>query len=651
MTLTAQWQDTNQAALCRELDRVYAAVLRLCGGTGNGDATHASDHAGNPESELPEGPGEVSTLDCIARFFGLSSFERDVLVLCTGTELESRFGVACAEAQKDPRLESPTFSLALAALPDAHFSALRPNGPLRYWRLVEVGTSLLRSPMKIDERILHYIAGVDCRDERLEGLVQPLPFDGEPISTAHTDCARKVVTYWQVASSAGQPVILAGHRRSDRRSVTQGVCQLLHCRGLVMRAADIPLGGVERHHLARLCDREALLTRAVLCVEAIDLEALELGRLTAFLSQIQVPVVVEIQDGSAMEHLRGFRVHIPRAETAGRKAMWLEALGEDVPRVNGSLDRVAEFFDLDRPSIQLAGEMLRADPIDGDLGAAAWKICRSLSRRALDGLAQRIEPKSTWDDLILPDLQKEALKQIAAHVRQRARVHGEWGFAGRYSRGMGVAALFAGSSGTGKTMAAEVIAGVLELDLYQIDLAGVVSKYIGETEKNLRRIFDAAEETGAVLLFDEADALFGKRSEIRDSHDRYANLEISYLLQRVEAYRGLAILTTNMKQALDPAFLRRMRFMVQFPFPDLAQRSQIWESVFPKQAPLAALDFARISQLQIPGGLIRNIATHAAFLAAEEGSEIKAGHILNAARVEYAKHDRPLTPAETAGWA
>lgn len=652
MTLTAQWQDTNQIALCRELDRVYSAVLRLFGTAGKTFATDASDDAGQPESELPEGPSEVSTLDCITRFFGLSSFERDVLVLCTGAELESRFGVACAEAQKDPRLDSPTFSLALAALPSAHFSALRPNGPLRYWRLLEVGTtSLLRSPLKIDERILHYIAGVDCRDERLEGIVQPLALDGEPISAAYVDCARKAVAYWQVAASAGQPVILAGHRSSDRRSVTQGVCQLLHCRGLVMRAADIPLGGAERHHLARLCDREALLTRAVLCVEALDLEAQELGRLTAFLKQIQVPVVVEIQDGSSMELLKGFRVQIPRVKTADRKAMWIEALGQDVPRVNGSLDRVAEFFDLDQPSIRLAGEMLRADPPAGDLGDAAWKMCRSLSRRALDGLAQRIEPKATWDDLILPALQKEALKQIAAHVRQRARVHGDWGFAGRYSRGLGVAALFAGSSGTGKTMAAEVIAGVLQLDLYQIDLAGVVSKYIGETEKNLRRIFDAAEQTGAVLLFDEADALFGKRSEVRDSHDRYANLEISYLLQRVEAYRGLAILTTNMKQALDPAFLRRMQFMVQFPFPDLAQRKQIWETVFPKQAPVAAMDFARISQLQIPGGLIRNIATHAAFLAAEEGSEIKVGHILNAARVEYAKHDRPLTPAETAGWA
>jgi SpoVK/Ycf46/Vps4 family AAA+-type ATPase len=199
-------------------------------------------------------------------------------------------------------------------------------------------------------------------------------------------------------------------------------------------------------------------------------------------------------------------------------------------------------------------------------------------------------------------------------------------------------------------MAAEVIAHELQLDLYQIDLAGVVSKYIGETEKNLRRIFDAADDSGAVLLFDEADALFGKRSEVRDSHDRYANLEISYLLQRMEAYRGLAILTTNMKHALDPAFLRRLRFLVQFPFPGEAERRQIWERVFPSQAPVGRLDFARIAKLNVPGGLIRNMATHAAFLAAEQGTEIGMQHVLAAARVEYAKLERPLTPAETGAW-
>jgi SpoVK/Ycf46/Vps4 family AAA+-type ATPase len=241
------------------------------------------------------------------------------------------------------------------------------------------------------------------------------------------------------------------------------------------------------------------------------------------------------------------------------------------------------------------------------------------------------------------------LHQIAAHLRARATVRGRWGFDAKYSRGLGITALFAGASGTGKTMSAEVLAGSLELDLYQIDLASTVSKFIGETEKNLKRIFDAAEDSGAILLFDEADALFGKRTEIKDSHDRYANLEVSYLLQRMEAYRGLAILTTNMKQAIDQAFLRRIRFIVTFPFPDAAQRERIWRGVFPAATPLGHIEFERLGRLNIPGAIIRNIATHAAFLAADSGEQVNMVHLLRATRAEYSKLEKPLTAAELGG--
>ncbi|MCC2668857.1 MAG: ATPase, central domain protein, partial [Armatimonadetes bacterium] len=197
---------------------------------------------------------------------------------------------------------------------------------------------------------------------------------------------------------------------------------------------------------------------------------------------------------------------------------------------------------------------------------------------------------------------------------------------------------------------AEVLANELRLDLYRIDLAGVVSKYIGETEKNLRRIFDAAELGGAVLLFDEADALFGKRSEVKDSHDRYANIEVSYLLQRMEAYRGLAILTTNMKSALDTAFLRRLRFVVTFPFPDAAERVRIWRTAFPSGVPTHAIDPDRLAQLNVAGGSIRNIALGAAFLAAEAGSAICMDHLRLAAVREYAKLEQSMTHGELQGW-
>jgi SpoVK/Ycf46/Vps4 family AAA+-type ATPase len=242
------------------------------------------------------------------------------------------------------------------------------------------------------------------------------------------------------------------------------------------------------------------------------------------------------------------------------------------------------------------------------------------------------------------------LREIVVHVRQRARVYEHWGFSGKGGRGLGISALFSGSSGTGKTLAAEVIAGELHLDLYQVDLSQLVSKYIGETEKNLRQVFDAAEAGGAVLLFDEADALFGKRSDVKDSHDRYANIEVSYLLQRMEAYRGLAILTTNMKSAIDTAFLRRIRFVITFPFPDEVQREQIWRRIFPSETPLANLDWASLARLTVAGGNIRNIALHGAFLAADAESPVTMDHLLQAARGEYAKLEKPLTAAEIGGW-
>jgi SpoVK/Ycf46/Vps4 family AAA+-type ATPase len=265
-------------------------------------------------------------------------------------------------------------------------------------------------------------------------------------------------------------------------------------------------------------------------------------------------------------------------------------------------------------------------------------------------LAQRIEPAAAWDDLVLPEPQRQTLREIAVHVRRRATVYDDWGFAARCSRGLGISALFAGPSGTGKTMAAEVLANELRLDLYRIDLSQVVSKYIGETEKNLRRVFDAAEDGGAILLFDEADALFGKRSEVKDSHDRYANLEISYLLQRMEAYRGLAVLTTNRKDALDAAFLRRLRFVVTFPFPDAGQRARIWQRIFPGQTPTEGLALDKLARLNVAGGNIRNIALAAAFLAADEGEPVGMAHLLRAARGEFAKLEKTLTEAELKEW-
>jgi SpoVK/Ycf46/Vps4 family AAA+-type ATPase len=314
---------------------------------------------------------------------------------------------------------------------------------------------------------------------------------------------------------------------------------------------------------------------------------------------------------------------------------------------------VTSQFHLDTVSIQAAGTEMSgpSSPTEVESGTELWEICRTQSRRTLPGLAQRIEASAAWDDLVLPEPQRQILREIALHVRHRFTVHEQWGFSQRSTRGLGISTLFSGPSGTGKTMAAEVLANELRLDLYRIDLSQVVSKYIGETEKNLAKVFEAAEGGGAILLFDEADALFGKRSEVKDSHDRYANIEVSYLLQRMESYRGLAILTTNMKSALDPAFLRRIRFIIQFPFPNTAQRAEIWRRIFPGQTPTDSLDIGKLAQLNIAGGSIQNVALRAAFLAADSGEPVRMNHLLAAARSEYSKIEKPLTEMEIGGWS
>ncbi len=283
---------------------------------------------------------------------------------------------------------------------------------------------------------------------------------------------------------------------------------------------------------------------------------------------------------------------------------------------------------------------------ENDIQNRLWSACLNHTRPQLDSLAQRLNPKATWNDIVLAPEETNLLHQIADQIRQRSQVYRNWGFEKRMNRGMGISALFAGESGTGKTMAAEVIANDLQLNLYRIDLSAVVNKYIGETEKNLRRLFDAAEDGGAILFFDEADALFGKRSEVKDSHDRHANIEVNYLLQRMEAYRGLAILATNLKSSLDRAFMRRLRFIVNFSFPGVAERKVMWEKVFPLETPVEDLDFKRLARLNMTGASIHNVALNAAFLAAQAGTPVTTALVLAAARTEFRKLDRPVNEAD-----
>ena len=608
------------------LERLYVRI-------GGREPTGAEQQHSPPMTE------DWHPFDHISSLFGLSPFERDVLVLCAGSTLESRFTQAGAGA--------PTFGSALAVLEYPHWSAVTPVGPLRYWRLIELAPgSLLDAPLHLDERILQFVLGVPALDERLQALTRPLSQTSGP---ARNDLVGAAIRHWRRSPLTREPLVLIGKHQSICTSVFAQVCEQLGLGPYELDAADIPSEPSERDQLARLWTREATLSGAALLVSTAHCESIR--HLETWLATTSGPIAIGARPGDPAERLEGLRMHVPSISPDERRSLWRRDLGPLAQQMNGYLERVVEYFDFDEKAIRAAAIQVseKADQTGASPGELAWRTCREHGRRALETLAQRIDPQASWQDLVLPAAQKETVQQIAIHVQQRAFVYHRWGFGAKHARGLGLTVLFTGGSGTGKTMAAEVLAAELDLDLYKVDLASVVSKYIGETEKNLRAIFEGAERSGAILLFDEADALFGKRSEVRDSHDRYANLEISYLLQQMEAYRGVAILTTNMQHALDPAFMRRIRFVVQFPFPDQDARSDIWRRIFPAQTPVADLNHEQLAQLNVSGGVIRNIAINAAFLAADDDRTVRPRHILSAARTEYAKLGKPLTPAETRG--
>jgi hypothetical protein len=589
-----------------------------------------------------------AAIDRLAERFALSGFERDLLLLVAGVEMDAELANLCAGSAAGSRRPHASFGLALAVLPDPHWSALTPMRPLRRWRLIEPldDGALVAARLRIDERVLHYLAGVNYLDARLQPLLRGL---GEAASMA--DAHRLVAAAIAAAldrSEAPLPVVeLAGsdaHGKQDVAAAVAGRCALAL---YAISCEDVPANAHELEALAALWEREAALLESALLVECTD--AAPTAAAQRFVERVHGLVMLATREPAALA--RGaLRHRIDKPSRAEQRRLWEQALGPASERAGTAVEGVAAQFRLSARDIARAGREAAESAAPGAIDAALWETCRRLEHVRLDGLAQRIESRTGWNDLVLPAPQTALLREIATHARHRLVVYERWGFAAKSARGLGLAVLFAGESGTGKTMAAEVLANELHLELFRIDLSAVVSKYIGETEKNLARVFDAAEDSGAVLLFDEADALFGKRSEVKDSHDRYANIEVSYLLQRMEAYRGLAILTSNQKAALDPAFQRRLRFVVHFPFPDAPQREAIWRGIFPAATPTRGLDPAKLARLHVAGGSIRNIALNAAFCAAEAGEAVGMAHLLRAAHAEAAKRERALTDGETRGW-
>jgi hypothetical protein len=630
------WSAANQRLLTLELARVRAAI--------DGDA--AADDAEARIAEARERMPSPPALDVLVEAFALTAFERDVLLACAGAEMDAAFAPAFAKASG---LDQPSFGLALSALAEPHWSALTHERPLRRLHLIDVEPhpSLVAARLRIDERVLHFLAGINALDRRLESVVTPREPDAW-LAHGHESTADAIARMWEAPTTPPAIAHLAADDPSGAEGVAAAAAWRLGFRLHAVGAADLPTAAADAETFLALWTREAALLPSALLITSGD-DGLG-DRTLRLVDRIPGPILLACRDTPRLRR-SVVTYEVERPDAAEERRLWTLALGDLATGVLPSVDAVASQFRLGAHGIALAARSVAARVDAGDAPADALRtVARTRARQRLDGLAQRVVPAASWGDLILPEAQLAVLRQIAGQVRYRSRVYDEWGLGRAAARGLGIAVLFHGGSGTGKTLAAEVLAAELDLDLYRIDLSAVVSKYIGETEKNLRRVFDAAEDSGAVLLFDEADALFGRRSEVRDSHDRYANIEIGYLLQRMEQYRGLAILTTNLKSALDAAFQRRLRFVVHFPFPDAAEREAIWRLTLPPTMPRDGLDYARLAQLNVTGGGVRNIAVNAAFMAAETNEPVRMRHLLAAAHAESAKSERPLGQAETRGW-
>jgi hypothetical protein len=622
---------------------------------GNADEDQAEIDGALMELDVSLAEGRPPALRALAALAGLDAFESEILLLAAAPSLDGSFARVYAELNDDRRRDCATLHLALSLFcnePSERLLAadsLMPSSPLRALRLIEVseqdGQPLLLRGLGVDERVAAYLRGVNVCDERVTALVLPAP-DGLASASA-ISASRHAASLIEGSGDEWPPAInIVSEPDAGGHEVARLACAETHLQPRLLNLNRLAaLDARERATLTALLSREALLANMAIVLDATAAlpgspVADVIDELLAQVSAVLFVISRERWTGAAMT-----TVSVARPSRQEQASLWRAALASHANSVNGEVDVISQQFDFGPSAI--AETVSRVACHSPDIsGRALWAACRERSGASLGELAHHIIPRYGWDDIVVPDEARAPLRELAAQVEQRPRVYETWGFGRQLSRGRGITALFAGPSGTGKTMAAEIVAGHLDLDLFRIDLAGVVSKYIGETEKNLRRLFDAAERSGAILFFDEADALFSTRTDVRDSHDRYANLEVNYLLQRMEDYSGLAILATNRRAGLDSAFLRRLRFIIDFHFPGIDDRRRMWQRAFPPQAALDGVDFATLANLELSGGSIKSIAINAAFLAASDGAAIGMPQIMRAATREYGKLSKPISAAE-----
>ncbi|BDU01043.1 MULTISPECIES: ATP-binding protein [Nocardia] len=620
----------------------------------------------------------------LANAFDLTAFDLDLLLIAAAPEIDLRYERLFGYLQDDVSRRRASVDLALhllcadAAERIAARARVAPDAPLVHHGLLHLVVDparpqqpLLAQEMLVDGQVLRLLLSESTLDPRLVGRA----FLGEPgrprAELPLDDCTLDALPTADVMRTGGDPpprLFFCGPGGVGQLAAAEALAAEAGRRLLVVDLERA--SGEERpvEELLRIAFREAWFRGTGIFLGGVDaVPAAAAGRLRAALTK-------EVACSRVLTVLSGEEVWIP-ASTRGELAAGVVAVPFPVPSAPSrarcwratveaagmavdewAVQALASRFRLTDAHIREVvasavhrGAWMGALPASDDLFAAA----RARSGRELGTLTRKIDHVYGWDDLVLPADTKAQLGEVASRVAHRRRVLDDWGFHRLLASGRGICALFAGPSGTGKTMAADVVAGELGLDLYVIDLATVVSKYIGETERNLKRIFDAATTADAVLFFDEADAIFGKRSEVRDAHDRYANVEIAYLLQKIEEYDGIAILATNLRENLDAAFLRRLQFVIDFPVPDEADRERMWRRFIPAQAPVDdAIDYPFLArQFRLPGGNIKNIVVSAAYLASANSGRIDMGHVMRAARREHQKIGRVLSDSDAGAYA
>jgi ATP-dependent 26S proteasome regulatory subunit len=597
----------------------------------------------------------------LADEFSLSTIEQDILLLALAPELDLKYETLYGYLNNDVTRKWPTHDLALRLFATneeqkvrlrrclAPGATLFSSGLLHSISAAPQQPSSLASGFSVAPVLLHNLLGFHDLESRLPGISPARSgVEGKNLQLMPAQQAAVTAVVNLLLQSRTFPLIIfTGREGSGRTTAAQAVCREL---GIPLLRVDLTALRSSAEGFEKLFQSISLHQRlqgASLYLERAEALFDEQGRplpdsrrIIGWLAQSKSPIFIACeahlrwQDLLSSQRVISFTFEDPDYHT--RLQLWKIVLAEsNLTVAENDVEALADRFALTPAQIGCAAaaaddrralkpDSVDANSVDSPDAAALFAAARSQSDQSLGNLALKVRSRQTWEDLILPRITLQRIKEIASAIKNRHIVYSDWGFDRRIATGKGLKSLFAGGSGTGKTMAAGVIARELELDLYKIDLSGIVSKYIGETEKNLDRIFRAAQSSNAILFFDEADALFGKRSEVRDAHDRYANIEVAYLLQKIEDYEGVVILASNLSKNIDEAFSRRMHYVVEFPLPDENYRERLWRTMFPPEMPLSNdVDFQFLARkFPIAGGDIRNVALDAAFLAAHDGKTV-----------------------------